>query len=1177
MSDSNDIRRAEGTRNADDELSLHSDEEEETFPFPEDKQFNQFYADAKLNERNTPIKPKKPLWRELWSHIRPYYFLDHLTWKDTKVILTSWVQIFAGVVLTAIHPVLAWLGNAPYLLQIFGFFTAAGGVLTTGTLYLQMSIFMGFIYLWLFAVITMKINNRLQGYMTMEQLVENLIKEGTCQPGPDIKVCVMEQVYSGRYLNAKVAAVSSITIITGKVFFGLLTQKGFFRKPVYIGGAIGIIIQVCFGVFWPVFDPITIAMVLLKPVGISCVLGVLVSFLMWPQTASHQYVNGHLGVLKLLRMENANHIRFFKTMRPSLSSFLNYKNLKNNVHKTRNKANPLRLLLAILRYEVSYSRFDLNDLSRVSYFARSLISVTGGYDHFYELFQERKDWAALANGQTLSRRSTIASAASGSNASQSHGGAKLFTTLYDLYKKVGEFEDRKRTHLLRQRIDNLEFYYHLSCMDLDSLAEILIKHCAPCLEVTDLAFEAICSWITDANSCRFYSIFHGDEHKAKREKNNATLRNVKEKIEAELARVQDQEILTNLLHEVHDNDDALVFMVSQMAIFIYLLRTQSLKLIDFIDFMLELDERRPQPQIISYFTTWRKKNPKNDDAEKYAHVFADKIQQRNPDSEVPSHYYQMFGMYFARVYRVLLHHTLWFFIRSGGFAVITAIPYFVRSTAHWYYHNRFVWIVIMCMMTDTELTGDSIYSFCWKLTATFVGAIVGMVSWYICQGNAYGFAAVSGVVYLFCIYFRHFSVHTTLLPCIMIGISSSLVLATSYVDHIRVVLTDIGSGFRVAWLRFVSVIIGLSIGFLPCLFPRPYTSTVVNRKKMANLITQLGEIHCLVARFTGHRLKDPDLKISSYNFVQDKFNKAFADLAGVNALMGTLKHEIPLQGDWPEALYRKLQSHIYDVTQLYFLLLSLVNQVENPGAWNPVIMRRMGWTSSSVQAIFFAITHMSADSLLTKNGLPKVTASNLSMRHYEMLTLQWNSNSIGPENQELGEALHEEATEKDALMEDWGGEANVSSDHSSSRGNDSSYKGDRSSSGGDAGSYRKEGEQDERLSNDAESAASDVTSLDSSAMIADNNDPVAFTGEEYQLRKESSKIHHSMISNLDFNRVFSHDGQLTTTSLLLAHLIYQRMDQIMLVVKLLVGEKFDIDVSLLEDIYYDGSVKSEDI
>lgn len=87
------------------------------------------------------------------------------------------------------------------------------------------------------------------------------------------------------------------------------------------------------------------------------------------------------------------------------------------------------------------------------------------------------------------------------------------------------------------------------------------------------------------------------------------------------------------------------------------------------------------------------------------------IQERDADNLPPANAMQFFGLYFTKLYSFFISNKFWFWIKAGGLITIGAIPYFVRTTAGFYYHHRMIWLVIMIAVSISENTGSTIYVF----------------------------------------------------------------------------------------------------------------------------------------------------------------------------------------------------------------------------------------------------------------------------------------------------------------------------------------------------------------------------------------------------------------------------------------------------------------------------------
>ena len=82
-----------------------------------------------------------------------------------------------------------------------------------------------------------------------------------------------------------------------------------------------------------------------------------------------------------------------------------------------------------------------------------------------------------------------------------------------------------------------------------------------------------------------------------------------------------------------------------------------------------------------------------------------------------------------------------------------------------------------------------------------------------------------------------------------------MVLGTSWVDAKYNKLANVDVGYKPAYLRFIGVAIGLCLGMLAVLLPKPISSKAIVRNVLAKTISETGNIHCDVANFALARLE----------------------------------------------------------------------------------------------------------------------------------------------------------------------------------------------------------------------------------------------------------------------------------------------------------------------------------
>lgn len=1054
--------------------------------------WNIFEETTKETTEETTQKPS--LWRYALDTIWPRYILDHLDYGSFKVVFRTWVQVWCTVILFVVPKTRIWIGTAGYLMQIVGFIAVSGGTPIILNVYISVICFFYFLVGWLFSVVSLAITSHIRGWITSEELGRQLIQEGVCTKD-NIQTCLQQQIFTGRYLETRCSAVFIISMIVGITCFGLSQRLNPLLRVGFVLGMISIVVLHCYSAFFPIFSPTLVGYSILKPMGIGFAVKIICSILIFPSSASFQYFSGSTGILKGLQSTNKKNIRFLRTLKPSQDNYINYQKYPAIFTDLRNKVSQLEPIASLIKFEFSFSRFDAGDVGEFRYQVKNLISVMAGYQYFYQLLGERKE--VISDGlRSISRRGSAAS----SYRKNSTGQSKILAALQEAYKSVGRYETHKRNNLLKQKLYSHDSEDRLTLADLDDVTDLIKTNFISLVEAADTGIEAIVKWLEAANEFRQYTLLFPSKYRGHQQKQRECYEEIikaKQVICEELESWRDHKRIELIIQKSTNNEEALLCFISQASFFLRLSKDHCTQILKMIELFISIDETKPNPKLISYFTTSNRDKPttfnisSEDPVESIPEFWKRSVSSRDPDALPPSNLFHVIGMKYLVLYNLMMNKHVWFWIRYAGLVVICAIPFFCRPTAEWYYANRLVWIPITCALNGSEYMGETIYGTASRFLYAFFGCIVAMIAWYISTGNGngnyYGYGAVTAILYFYLAYYRHFSVHLTLVPAILYCVTVALVLGTSWINGQFNTQPNIGVGFAAAWVRFVCVAIGLAISVIGCCIPRPVNSKVVVRNILAKSLEQIGHLHCDVTRFAIIRSENPNTHILPRHDVNvQNFRTILLRLASISKLMIPIKHEIPLSGVWPESKYQRLQALITDIVQLYFMIHRVFDEVRNPDEWVPRIFDRMGWSSASLNANVFSILHMSSGSLKTKTELPKITEATLSLNHLDLLREQWGINTIS-----LNERFYSKISEDEP---------------------------------------DEEPEEDPSL-------------------------------EE----KTNEDLHESMENNLDYEKLFSNDGQCNIVALLFAHMIYKRLDDTLLIVKGLVGEKYDIDYTIFKD------------
>lgn len=140
----------------------------------------------------------------------------------------------------------------------------------------------------------------------------------------------------------------------------------------------------------------------------------------------------------------------------------------------------------------------------------------------------------------------------------------------------------------------------------------------------------------------------------------------------------------------------------------------------------------------------RRKNRRSRKGDKGADLKS-KLAPRDPDAGAPSNVFQKFGRIVSKMVRGMTGDNGIFALKYGIVTLALWIPSVCPSSARFYYMNRGLWALIMAQTGLGIFTGEQVYNFVTRMTGTCIGAVIGMVLWYIGAqrgpGEPYGVTA----------------------------------------------------------------------------------------------------------------------------------------------------------------------------------------------------------------------------------------------------------------------------------------------------------------------------------------------------------------------------------------------------------------------------------------------------
>lgn len=1042
------------------------------------------------------------VWKLLWTQARPGFVLDHLDYESFKTWSRTAIVGSIGSILYCIHPVARWMGNACFLVGIICCMLAPGGwPWILGTLMTLVSFFY-IIFAWGAATAAMAIGWRIRGKPLLQDAIRELVSLGICENDPTtLSLCLQKSIYSGHFLDVRVTVVYIFTFLFVYVFFGCLRKYSLVNVLAFIVGSISLTIQCAYGPLFPYFNTTSLGYTILKPMSVAFALVLVSCFVIFPVTASFKYHEGVSKVLMLTAKTVGTEVEFLKSLRYSTpdSEFQKYKQIGPVRKEGVQIISQLDLFVGLVKLELSYGRLDIGDTGEIRSIMRRLVGFSMSFDLFYSNLQEKKDLAReKREAFDPKRRESNFTIDPESN-------SKIYLMLHQDYKPVGTFEETQRKHHLKHFLNNdTNSRFTLPSDDVDLVLEIVKDLYLEFMEVFLESIKVCAAWLSTANKFRIYSWFftwnkHVEQQKAVHEKLVAT-RNRLFELNNSLKQRE-----TDMLKKIYrENPKIIMNLTSSGSLYGFLCHQNATLALRLMDLMLSVDGRRPTPKFILPFSKSQYQTSscgfsEDDDAlgkiteDQSSFYRSSTVKKRNPDAAPPRHFYELTGQILRSFAAFIDRSAMLVFLKFGIMGVCAMIPIYCRTTAFWYFSHRLIWVPVMAIFSATPYFAENYFSFITKLFYTFLACIVGMVAWYISRGNSYGVAAVCCVTFIWTGFYRHFSVHVSPVSPIIFTITVQLVIGTSWVDQIIPRFSHVGTGFDVAWLRFVSVITGLTLALIVGIIPKPKTAKAAIRKLCGDTLTSIGTFHCDVGKFAFQRAQNKSVRIAlRKDYVEDQSRKALTRLASVNPLIDYLRFEPPLSGVWPKTKYVRLLGLQNELLVLYIGLYHVFDQLEEPAKSVPIMSARFGWSDARLSADFFSIVYMASAALRTKSPLPRISHGHMAFQHLNLLKERLGLYYSNAEQQQEEEGQpQEEAVDYKNPAQD---------------ASEQSFLDDGTDSGG---------------------SGINVTPY---------------------------------LANIDQDAFFGNDGRLHTVGMILVHMIYVRLDEILYIVKSLVGEEFDQDI-----------------
>lgn len=334
-----------------------------------------------------PGPPVRPYW---YRFFHPWWFTDNLNLNGFIVILRDWIVSFTIIILMVCHKSVRWLGPSCYLGLVMSIVMPSGQLSIISAFVINVLLMLFIMTGWVGAnIIPMRIcNTYFYDRWTIKDFINDAIQQGLCSASlsqKELVDCVSEHASHGIYMKGSTSVVYAFWLgVVGVAHFYFK-----FKHPVYIPGAITGMIAACVSlvssVHTPWFDAKEVGSTMLKPMGLALALNMLVAIIICPVTSSHQYMDMIKKEYAILASLIKFQRKFIAETRPSNEAeWLKFNTIEGLVLKSRSLFPVLAAMESSMPLEVCLTRYSLANYQSSKITIARLASMMSGFSMFYD-------------------------------------------------------------------------------------------------------------------------------------------------------------------------------------------------------------------------------------------------------------------------------------------------------------------------------------------------------------------------------------------------------------------------------------------------------------------------------------------------------------------------------------------------------------------------------------------------------------------------------------------------------------------------------------------------------------------------------------------------------------------------------------------------------------------------
>ncbi|TBU59289.1 hypothetical protein BD310DRAFT_976680 [Dichomitus squalens] len=780
---------------------------------------------------HTPPPPQR---RSIWDKLPPWVSTNLRSKKSWKVFLRCWVASWVSFVIMLPDKSLQQLGNTAFFAVLLSIMLPPNMpvqifIIAIGTLVLGLALG------WAISCAAMAAALAARNQTLLKHTLQKEAQSSAGLANPD--ALFQAAIFRGDFLDTNSTVIFGVFLGVGTFFLALIRAYVPKLTLMSVFGTIAIDIFCSYGPLFP-FSEYTLLNSLLTSVG--CYVGIALIFVIFvfPETLSHSYLDSSAGLLQkfkgLLALQD-------EVLRADTRDVLPGTPLAGKVNGARiGMIMQLQQLMAqkqMLNLEFSWGRWSAGDVQGMLGPMQTLMARLVALANFIKL---------MAHPMSL----TYTAGDSEDSESVADSSSTASSTV------VGD------TYLLRQfreRNFAAETQHHVRLVDvLPNIREATAELRAAGIAVLDTLQRLIVS----VNTKR-WKRGHAEQDALVVELDKAlsTLRSAMDNFQTDQRMIL-LEPFRPLFEAADGGEMKSVPLRSLHIAFVFTSNLVSTTngIIALAEYVVATAAKRPKARLwmpagLSAFGKVLKtrrgsgEDAVGEDAAPQEELSGkdNKTYKRDPDSRPPENALQRVANVFHKLYKWTKTPEALFTFRYVFITIALWLPQVVKTSAHFVYSERGVWALIMAQTTMNIYASDQIFNYVMRLGGTFVGAVVGMVCWYIGSGhghgNPYGLGASTAVFLFPIIFLRIFAPPQNLVAIMMLGATFVLVVGFSWIDgNLGGLVQNIGIGWSVAWKRWVLVMVGAAASFIVMMVP-PKSGRKAVRLRNATTISGLSYLY----------------------------------------------------------------------------------------------------------------------------------------------------------------------------------------------------------------------------------------------------------------------------------------------------------------------------------------------